>query len=244
MKLSDAGLAFIQEFEGYHTKLPDGSCKAYRCQIGNGMDDGKWTIGFGCTEGVYGGLVWTRAQADEAFRRELARFEEAVGRCVTASVTQNQFDALVSFSYNCGESALAHSTVLSRTNAGDPEGAARAFGLWNKSRGQVVSGLVRRRAAEAAMYSRPDLPSAEPEMPQTVDVPSGGDVHEEAHASLMDSSTLYSMNRVNIKSITACAAGAMAFLQEHAMEIAAAGLVAVILFEGVQYAMRSKRIAG
>ena len=173
MKLSDAGLAFIASFEGYHTKLPDGSCKAYRCQLGNGRDDGVWTIGFGCTVGVYEGLIWTRAQADEAFRRELAKFESAVNRLATVDLNQNQFDALVSFAYNVGEGALKGSTLLKKVNSGDQEGAARQFGQWVNSNGvKRVPGLVRRRAAEAELFQRLVIPAADPEMPRTVDPPS------------------------------------------------------------------------
>lgn len=191
MRLSDAGLRFIADFEGYHKALPDGRCQAYRCQIGNGMDDGKWTIGFGCTEGVYGGLVWTRQQAEAAFRQELSRFEAAVTRLVTVPISQNQYDALVSFAYNCGEGALAKSSILARLNAGDPAGAARSFAPWNKSRGIVVAGLVRRRASEAAVFMQPDALPAEPVMPQHVDEPAATEQHFEWHDELSATSLWY-----------------------------------------------------
>jgi hypothetical protein len=64
-------------------------------------------------------------------------------------------DALVSFSYNCGSGALAKSTLLKCVNAGDFQGAARQFVMWNKSQGVIVLGLVRRRTAEAALFLTP-----------------------------------------------------------------------------------------
>ena len=173
MQISQAGLEFITSFEGYHTALPNGDCKAYRCQIGQGKDDGVWTIGFGCTEGVTGGMVWTRQQAEDAFRRELAKHEKAVERLSTVDLNQNQFDSLVSFSFNVGSGALSKSTLLKKLNAGDFEGAARQFPSWVNSNGvKRVPGLVRRRAAEAALFRKPVEASPEPDMPQAVDVPS------------------------------------------------------------------------
>ena len=177
MKISDEGVKLITSFEGYHEKLPDGSCMAYRCIIGRDskgrpIHDGKWTIGYGSTEGVTEGMIWTRAQAETAFREELARFEAAVNRLVKAPLTQPMFDALVSFAYNCGEGALASSTLLKKLNKGDIEGAAREFPKWKKSRGIVVKGLVRRRAAEVAMFlSMEHEASIVPEMPKAVEAP-------------------------------------------------------------------------
>lgn len=175
MNLSATGLKLIQDFESYMIELPDGGCRSYQCRVGtrNGKPvyDGKWTIGFGVTEGVTESTVWTRAQADEAFRRELEKHEAAVNRLVTVELTQPMFDALCSFSYNCGTGALQGSTLLKKLNGGDYEGAAQQFARWNKSQGLVVAGLTRRRAAEAALFSRPVEASPEPAMPQTVDTP-------------------------------------------------------------------------
>lgn len=183
MMLSNDGLRFIAGFEGYHEALPDGRCRAYRCVVGKDKKgrpiyDGKWTIGFGCTEGVTEGLIWTREQADTAFREELTVFEAAVNRLVKVPLSQNAFDACVSFAYNCGEGALKSSTLLKKLNKGDNDGAAREFGNWTGSNGvKNVPGLVRRRAEEKAMFLRPDKPatgdktSSVPAMPQTVEAP-------------------------------------------------------------------------
>lgn len=181
MMLSNDGLKFIAGFEGYHKALPDGRCQAYRCIVGKDkkgrpIHDGKWTIGFGCTEGITEGLIWTREQADTVFREELSVFEAAVNRLVKAPVTQNQYDALVSFAYNCGEGALAKSGLLKKVNASDAIGAAAEFRKWVNSNGvKNVPGLVRRRREEAAMFLKPDKVSGKaaksdvPEMPQSVD---------------------------------------------------------------------------
>jgi lysozyme len=182
-RISDDGVKFIQSFESYKEKLPDGRCKAYQCIVGRDKKgrpiyDGKWTIGWGCTEGVTEGMIWTREQADRAFHKELSVFQAAVNRLVKVPLSQNAFDALVSFAYNCGEGALSKSSLLKKLNKGDYEGAAQQFGYWVNSNGvKNVPGLVRRRRDEAAVFLRPDKPATAtqpetvPDMPQTVEAP-------------------------------------------------------------------------
>lgn len=171
MKISDKGLAIIKEFEGYARKLPNGDCTAYQDYLGNGKYDIS-TIGWGCTEGVKMGDVWTVAQAEEGLKREISKFEDAVLRLCKFTPTQNQFDALVSFTYNVGEGALAKSTVLRLANTGDFQGASRAFLMWNKAQGVTLAGLTRRRNMEAALFL--EAPLATNEMPSQVDEPSEG----------------------------------------------------------------------
>ena len=87
----------------------------------------------------------------------MAIFEKAVTRNVTVQLNQDQFDALVSFTFNLGEGNLKQSTLLQKVNAGDFAGAAKEFPRWNKAGGQVLPGLVRRRASEALLFqSIPD----------------------------------------------------------------------------------------
>lgn len=170
MKLSDAGFELIRSFEGYHTALPDGSCKAYLDTLAKPH---VWTVGYGVTEGVQPNMVLTKDEAEAMFRRELEKHEAIVTRCVTVDIGQSNFDALVSFQYNTG--ALPKSTLLKKLNAKDFDGAAREFDLWNKAGGVVYKGLVRRRAAERALFEQdardPDIPAGEPDMPQAVDTP-------------------------------------------------------------------------
>jgi lysozyme len=95
------------------------------------------TIGVGHTgPEVQMGLVWTVEQCREAFARDIERFERAVNDCVKVPLKQHEFDALVSFAFNCGEAALAHgnnggpSSILQALNAGDHAGSAAAFNNW------------------------------------------------------------------------------------------------------------------
>lgn len=163
MQLSTEGLRLIKSFEGYHRKLADGRCMAYRCPAG------VWTIGWGCTEGVREGMVWTVEEAEAGLRRELAKFEAGVLRAVTVEINQHQFDALVSFAYNVGLGALSRSTLLKRVNAGAHDKVAGELAKWNKGGGRVLPGLVARRTREAALYMKPVEAPADPYMPQKVD---------------------------------------------------------------------------
>ncbi|NDD75636.1 MAG: lysozyme [Gammaproteobacteria bacterium] len=161
MVLSDAGLDFITSFEGKLKPIGDGKYVAYKCPAG------VWTIYAGCTEGVHAGMIITEEEGAEMMRHELAKHEKAVRDLVTVDLTQSQYDALVSFSYNVGTGALSKSTLLKKLNAGDYAGAAARFADWNKGGGKVLPGLVRRRAAEAEMFMKGDAAG----MPQKVDQP-------------------------------------------------------------------------
>jgi lysozyme len=142
MKTSNKGIALIQSFEGCRLQAyPD---------PGTGGD--PWTIGWGATgPNIKKGTVWTQEQADKRLIDHLAIFEAHVNTLIKTT-TQGQFDALVSFAYNCGPANLAKSTLLRMHNAGDYEGAAKQFARWNKAAGKVLRGLTRRRAAEAELY--------------------------------------------------------------------------------------------
>ncbi|EPF72535.1 lysozyme, partial [Acinetobacter gyllenbergii] len=138
MKTSQVGINLITSFE-------DLVLTAY--------DDGVgvWTIGFGTTIYPNGikvkrGDSCTKAQAMSFFQHDLRRFEATVNQVVKVTITQNQFDALVSLTYNIGEGAFKDSTLLKKLNAGDFMGAADQFPQWNKGGGKVMKGLVRRRA--------------------------------------------------------------------------------------------------
>lgn len=125
--------------------------RAYRCPAG------KWTIGYGDTgPDVRPGLTITEAEAEERLARRLAgEFEPGVEQLLAASVSGNQFSALVSFAYNVGLQALAESTLLRRLNAGDEGGAADEFPRWTRSNGHVLPGLVTRRAVERELFLTP-----------------------------------------------------------------------------------------
>jgi GH24 family phage-related lysozyme (muramidase) len=151
-KISKNGLELIKGFEGLYLT-------AYLDIVG------VPTIGFGCTEGVTKEDVAnkrtiTEQEAIDMMMKELDRFEKGVTKYVTIPINQNQFDALVSFSYNVGLGALQKSTLLKILNAGDISGAAEQFLRWNKAGGVEVKGLTRRRQAERSLFLKSETPPA------------------------------------------------------------------------------------
>ena len=150
-----AGTALIKRFEGCARLRTDGLVEAYPDP---GTGAAPWTIGWGATgrDHVHGGrigpdTVWTQAQCDARLAEDLARYAAEVAAAIgDAPTTQAQFDALVSFHYNTG--AIARATLTQRHIARDHASAAREFARWNRAGGRVMKGLVRRRAAEAALY--------------------------------------------------------------------------------------------
>lgn len=133
MKTSDRGIALIKSFEGCRLT-------AYLCP------SGVWTIGYGHTAGVSKGQVITQEQAESFLKSDLVKYENYV---ISAGLklNQNQFDALVSFTYNCGNGNLKK-LIAGRTL---PE-IADAMLLYNKSNGKVLAGLTRRREAERKLF--------------------------------------------------------------------------------------------
>jgi len=115
---------------------------------------GIWTIGWGHTgTEVQNGLVWTQDQADAALLSDVQRAVAAVNLLVTVSLTQNEFDALVDFCFNCGNTAFKNSTMRTLLNAGDYAGAANEFAKWDHASGKIVAGLLRRRQAETDLFN-------------------------------------------------------------------------------------------
>jgi lysozyme len=139
MQPSPKCIALIQEFEGCELK-------AYQDSTG------RWTIGYGHTFGVYQGLSISQAQANTFLTADVQNTSAQVTKYVTGTINQNQFDALVSFTFNEGIVRLAGSTLLALVNQGDFLGAAGEFAKWNEAGGVIVPGLERRRAAERALF--------------------------------------------------------------------------------------------
>lgn len=133
------GLALIKKFEGCRLE-------AYKCP------GGVWTIGYGHTSGVKQGQRITKTQAEEYLKSDLKVYEGYVNKYVKVKLNQNQFDALVSFTYNCGGGSLKKSLLLTKLNKGDYEGAANEFLRWNKASGKVLVGLVKRRKEERSLF--------------------------------------------------------------------------------------------
>ena len=153
MNIDQDGINLIQSFEGCARKRPDGSYDAYPDPASGGD---PWTIGWGSTgPDIKRGTVWTQQQCDDRFAAHVAEFAAKVEAALGgAATTQHQFDAMVSLAYNIGMGNFAASTLLRKHKAGDHVGAAAQFAVWNKGAGKVLPGLVKRRAAEAALYSR------------------------------------------------------------------------------------------
>ena len=146
MKISEKGLNLIKKYEGF-------SSKPYMCPAN------VPTIGYGSTyypNGTKVKLSDDSISEDEATQilEYIAQkdFGSAVNKFVIVELTQNQFDALVSFAYNIGRTAFENSTLLKLLNRGEYEAAAEQFEKWNKSGGKVLSGLTKRRFDEQKLF--------------------------------------------------------------------------------------------
>lgn len=139
MRTSQRGINLIKAHEGLRLE-------AYRCPAG------IYTIGYGHTAGVRRGDVIDERRAEQLLAEDLKKFEVVVNR-ECPGVNQNQFDALVSFTFNLGETNLRKSTLLKcvKANPNNPN-IRTEFLRWNKSKGEVLPGLIRRRKAEADLY--------------------------------------------------------------------------------------------
>ena len=138
-KIGQAGLALIKQFEGCRLT-------AYKCAAG------VWTIGYGHTAGVHSGMTITQAQADAYLLEDVAKFEKYVNNSayvpVTDKLNQNQFDALVSFAFNCGAGNLK-TLCAGRTIAQ----IGAKITAYNKAGGKVLAGLTKRRKAEQVLFN-------------------------------------------------------------------------------------------
>jgi lysozyme len=132
-----------EDLEGYEGK----KYKAYKDSAG------IWTNGVGHTgPDVHAGQVVDEAQVMAWLTQDLKEAEDAVNRLVKVPLTQGQFDALVSFTFNEGEGHLEQSTLLRKLNAGDYEGAHAEFQHWVYAGGTIQPGLVKRRHGEAERF--------------------------------------------------------------------------------------------
>lgn len=115
---------------------------------------GVWTIGYGHTAGVHPGQTITQAEAEALLGADIESAVRIVNETVTVKLTQAQFDALVDFAFNVGAGNFSRSTLLKEINSGHFPEAAAQFNLWDHCGGVVNAGLLRRRKAEAAEFSR------------------------------------------------------------------------------------------
>lgn len=141
MKTSIKGLNLIKYFEGLRLH-------AYQCQAK------VWTIGYGHTRNVSINDFITEDKASLLLHQDVSECEKTITKHIHVSLTQNQFDALVSFVFNLGADSFKTSTLLKKINACDYDGAAQEFGRWVYSGDKINSGLERRREAEKSLFLR------------------------------------------------------------------------------------------
>ncbi|MGK7949868.1 MAG: lysozyme [Xenococcaceae cyanobacterium] len=138
-RTSGKGIDLIKRWEGYRSI-------AYLCPAN------VWTIGYGHTATVKPGMCINQVEAEELLKSDLRRFENAISNLVRVPLTQAQFDALVSFTFNVGVYAFKKSTLLRLVNQGDFLGAAKQFGRWVNANGKKLPGLVKRREEEKKLF--------------------------------------------------------------------------------------------
>ncbi|TZF81815.1 lysozyme [Pedobacter sp. BS3] len=148
MKIDIAGKTFLFNEEGLRLK-------AYKDSAG------VWTIGIGCTyypdgRKVKEGDTISKEQAYNLFDNVVRNYEAAVNNGVRLPLTQNQFNALVSFCYNVGVAGFSNSTLLQRINSrANEEQIRQQFNRWITAGGQVSKTLVERRKREANLFFKP-----------------------------------------------------------------------------------------
>ncbi|MGK7951398.1 MAG: lysozyme [Xenococcaceae cyanobacterium] len=139
MSISQAGINLIKRWEGFRSN-------AYLCP-GN-----VWTIGYGHTATVKPGMCINQVEAEELLKSDLRRFENAISNLVKVPLTQAQFDALTSFTFNVGIAAFGKSTLRKKLNRKDYSGAANEFSRWVHANGKRLPGLVSRRQEERKLF--------------------------------------------------------------------------------------------
>lgn len=143
--INDAGLNLVREFEGFRAM-------AYRCPAG------VWTIGYGHTARVKPGDAVTLEQAEQLLRKDLDRAGAEVERLITIPLNDNQYAALVSFTFNVGAANLKNSTLRKKLNAGDFDSIPSEMCRWVRAtdphtgRKRTLAGLLRRRTAEGILW--------------------------------------------------------------------------------------------
>ena len=140
MKTSAEGIALIKKFEGLELD-------SYQCSAN------VWTLGYGHTQGLAEGASCSEEEAEIILVNALKEFETYVNALVDVELDQNQFDALVAWTFNLGPTNLRTSTLLKKLNAGEYNDVPSEIKRWNRAGGQVLDGLIRRREAEALLFA-------------------------------------------------------------------------------------------
>lgn len=162
MEINAEGLKLVEDFENfipfvYDDFLEPRSASDFEREWKGGPVRGTLTIGYGTTrkELVTLGRRCTEAEAAQWLHEDLHQAENDVSRLVKVPLSSNPFSALVSFTYNCGAGTLQNSTMLRLLNQGNYDAVPREMMKFVNSKGVKLNGLVRRRAAEAALWAKP-----------------------------------------------------------------------------------------
>ncbi len=156
MNISQEGITLIKHYEGC-PKDKDGNAVSYRCAAN------KATIGYGSLKLIDGSPVQdnmsiSMQEAEDLLAHELIEYEGYINDMVNVQLSQNQFDALVSWVFNLGPNNLRSSTLLKVLNSTHVDWADIPYQIqrWNKVNGKVSEGLVKRRKSEALLFEGKD----------------------------------------------------------------------------------------
>jgi lysozyme len=157
MKVSPELIKLVKHHEGVRTRPYQCPALIWSVGVGHVIDPTHAAVKYEERKSLPIPAGWDRSltmdEVDAILAQDLARFERGVARlCPAALGHQGQFDALVSFAFNVGLGNLQRSSIRMRYNRGDIEGAADAFLMWTKAAGKVLTGLVKRRNDERAMF--------------------------------------------------------------------------------------------
>jgi lysozyme len=146
MKVSEKCIKMIKHHEGFVRKPYQDPIGLWTVGVGHLIGDGK------SLSKEWKGKVLTDEEVDELLFEDLERFEDGIERLTKVNLSQGQFDALVSFSFNVGLGNYQSSTLRAKLNRRDYEGAANEFWKWRKAGGKILKGLVKRRADEKILF--------------------------------------------------------------------------------------------
>jgi lysozyme len=156
VKVSQKCIEQIKKDEGVRNRPYQCPALLYTVGVGHVIDPSHAKVPFANRKQLPIPAGWDRVlsaeEIDEILRKDLNRFEAGVLRLIKVKLTQGQFDALVSFSFNVGLGNLQNSTLRMKLNRGDYKGAAEQFLVWTKAGGKVLKGLVIRRTHEKEMF--------------------------------------------------------------------------------------------
>jgi lysozyme len=139
MQISEEGISLIKSYEGCRLE-------AYQDSVD------VWTIGYGHTKDVKEGDKINQEEAEYMLQEEMIEYEGYINDLVEVPLEQCQFDALVCWVYNLGPTNLKNSTLLKVLNEEDYDGVPEQIKRWNKAGGVILSGLIKRREAEANLF--------------------------------------------------------------------------------------------